>query len=69
MAQGAQPKFDLLRRYGGSVERLRAAVEADSALRTEAALELAAIAPIEKSGRCVVTRDYGQALRRALSLE
>lgn len=68
MAQGAVPRFDLLRRYGGTAERLRAAVEADSALRDEITAELAAIAPIEKSGRCVVTREYGQALRQALKL-
>lgn len=62
-----QPRFDLLHRYG-SVARLCAACRASPGVRYEIVAELAAIASLEQSGRSVEARDYGQALRRAMTM-
>lgn len=61
-----QPQFDLLRRYGGSVERLATAIRADPAVRAEIVAELAALRPLERAGRSESSREYAQALRRAM---
>ena len=57
--------YGLLIRHGNSVDTLRAAVHGDPALRAEAQAELAAVAPVEK--RCVMSREYCEALRKALA--
>lgn len=57
-------RFDLLKRYGG-VDRLREAVARSPDVRGQIDEELAALKGIHPE-RCVVTREYAGALRRAL---
>ena len=65
MSDRPRPRFDLLIRHSLSADKLRAAVRADAALRAEAQAELAAVAPVER--RCVMSRQYAEALRKALT--
>ena len=59
------PGYHLLRRYERSPEKLRAAVQADPAIRAEieAEINLCRLIPDE---RCHMTRDYRKILEEAL---
>lgn len=59
-------KFDLLRRYGGSIDRLREGLKSDAALKAEVEAELSQLKNIHPE-RCVVTKEYVAALQRALN--
>lgn len=61
-----RPRFDLLIKHGLSADKLRAAVRADPALRAEVEAELAATRGVHE-GRCVMTRQYREALLGALT--
>ncbi len=66
-----RPRFDLYKRHGLSLERLREAVQSDPDLRAEAEAELAAVMPFiegnQHDGRCVVSKEYGEILRKVLA--
>ncbi len=62
MSDIPRPHFGLLKRYPMD---LRAVVQNDPAVRSEAMAELAAASQIHED-RCVVTKEYAAALRRAL---
>lgn len=57
-------RFDLLKRYGG-VEKLRELAQRSSGVREQIEAELAAIKGINPE-RCVVTKEYRDALQAAL---
>lgn len=58
--------FDLLRKHGNSVAGLREAIRNDPAVKAAAEAEIAALAGVHPD-RCVVTKEYVQALREALA--
>jgi hypothetical protein len=66
MPDTPRPHYDLLIRYGLSEASLHEAVQSDPAVKAEAEAELAATVPFHDD-RCHMTRDYAQALRRALA--
>ena len=66
MPDALHPRFDRLIRHDLSVEKLRVAIQADRALRAEAEAELAATNGIHPD-RCIMTKEYGQALQKALA--
>ncbi len=66
MSDAPRPRLHLLKAYGLSEARLRAAVQADPAVRADAEAEVAACALIHDD-RCHMARDYAQALKRALA--
>lgn len=59
-------KFDLLIRHQLSPEKLRAAVQADPAVKAEAEAEIAALKGVHPD-RCVATKEYVEALKGALA--
>lgn len=59
------PRFDLLKRHGGNAG-LRDAVTKNTSLRAEVEAELAAISDVSE-GRCIITAEYREALRKALA--
>lgn len=65
MSDAARPRYHLLKAYGLSEARLRAAVESDPAVRADAEAEVAAAALMHED-RCHMARDYAAALKRAL---
>ena len=62
--------INVYRRHGLSLERLRAAIQADPAIRAETEVELKAVEPFAEGGihygRCVVSKEYAAILRKAL---
>lgn len=66
MSDAPRPRYHLLKVYGLSFERLRAAIAKDPAVRADAEAEVAACAKIRED-RSHMTRDYAAALRKALA--
>lgn len=67
----AQPKLNIIQRFGFSKEKLRKAIVEDMAVRVEARAELDRVAPFAEGGihdgRCVISKEYAAILREALA--
>jgi len=61
-----RPQYHLLRRYERSPDKLRAAVQADPAVRAEVEAEVS-LCQLIPDERCHMTRDYKKTLEEALS--
>jgi len=59
-------QYHLLKRYGNDALQLRGAIQADPTVRAEAEEELRHCETIAPE-RCVVTKEYADALREALN--